>query len=148
MSSSKNSPERKEKLIEISLYQTSATAYKMVLLAVATEMYYVITVLGNIEINYLVGAITMLNIAILFMLFTIAIKVNVYSDLWTKIGFGLSGYLALRSGVLLPAIVKPYASLTAIYASSILTFALLFFGCITSSQKIKMYNQAKAGVKS
>ncbi len=140
--------DRKQKLTEISLYQTSDTAYKLVLFSVLFEIYYVITVLGSMEINFMVGVVTMTNIVIMFSLFTIAIKVNVYSELWTKIGYGLSVYLAVRILVLLPSLIKPFANQTAIYASSIITFALLFLGCITSTQKIKMYNQAKAGVTS
>lgn len=138
-----NSPEdRKRKLTEIAMYRENEAAYRLVLCAVIAELVYVIQILGNMEINFLVGAVTMINIAMLFSLFTVAIKVNVYSDLFTKIGYILVGYLALRLFVLLPSLVKPTGNKTVIYGATIATLVFLLLGSLVSSQRIIMRNTA------
>lgn len=143
MSTGANQAERNKKLAEISYYKSNNLSYKMVLFAVLAEMIYVITVLGQVEINALVGLITMVNIVLLFLLFTIAIKVNVYSQFWTNIGFATTGYLALRAAVLLPMLVKPLGSYTAIYGMTAISIALVLFGCIISQKRIALREQAK-----
>lgn len=127
---------RKQKLVELSFYRDNARAYNCILFAILVELLYVITVLGNMEVTYLMGVVTMLNIAIIFILFTIAVKVKVYDEKWTGIGFAMAAYLGLRLLVLLPMLVKPTGAYTIVYGSSVLSLALVLWGALDSQKKI------------
>ncbi len=145
MSQVSKTADRSEKLVEISFFRSNNLSYKMILFSVLAEMIYVITLLGQVEINALIGVITMMNIVMLFLLFTIAIKVNVYSMYWTRIGFATAAYLALRAVVLLPLMVKPLGAYGQIYGSTLVTILLLLGGCVISQRKIVRREKAKEG---
>lgn len=145
MSQTSKTADRSEKLVEISFFRSNALSYQLILFSVLAEMIYVIALLGQVEINVLVGVITMINIVMLFLLFTIAIKVNVYSMYWTRIGFATTAYLVLRAVVLLPMVVKPLGSYGLIYGGTAVTILLLLAGCIISQRKIVLRENAKKG---
>lgn len=142
-SMSNGGAQRKDKKVDISFYRKNSRAYQITLFAVLAEFIYVVTVLDQMTVNYLMGVVTMLNIAILFLLFTIGIKMNVYDALWTKIGFGISAYLVLRITVLLPVIVQPLDKLPQIYGWAIVSFVLLLVACVQSQRIITLRNKKK-----
>lgn len=142
-SMSNSSAERKEKKIDISFYRKNSRAYNITLFAVLTEFIYVVTVLDQMTVNYLMGAVTMINIAVLFLLFTVGIKMNVYDAMWTKIGFGISAYFVLRVAFLLPVVVQPLDKLPQIYGWAIVTLVLLFVACVQSQHIITLRDKKK-----
>lgn len=127
---------KKDKLVEISFYKKNEQAYNLALLAIFSEVYYIVTLLCNMSINYVVGLTTIANIVVLFLLFTIAIKISIYDSLWTKISFGVTAYFVLRIFVLLPLIAKPIDKVTQIYASAIIACIFLGLASIVSHKKI------------
>ncbi len=136
MSKIDNKENRAEKLVEISFYRKNSVAYTLVLLAIAAEFIYVVTTLSEMDVSYKMGVVTMANIGILFLLFTTAIKLNVYSKKFTMIGFYLAGYLVLRVFLLLPFFIMPTGELLTIYASSGATILFLVLGCLNSYKSI------------
>ncbi|MFI3170078.1 MAG: hypothetical protein R3Y06_09055 [Faecalibacterium sp.] len=142
-SMSNTSAQRKEKKVEISFYRKNSGAYNLALLSVLAEFVYVVTVLDQMAVNYLMGAVTMMNIALLFLLFTVGIKMNVYSEKWTKIGFGIAAYFAFRIVVLLPFVVQPLDKFVQIYGAAGISLALLLVACVQSQIIITRRNKRK-----
>ncbi len=128
--------QRKEKLVEVSLFKNNKLPYSMILLSILTELIYTITILGNVETNYMMGAITMFNIAVLFILFTIAVRVNIYSLGWTKVALGFGVYMVIRAIYIVPQILKPTGAFQTIYGMIIATAVLIFIASFISFAKI------------
>ena len=64
----------KEKKAYVSLYKKDVLPYSLILCAILAELIYDIMVLDVMPVNYLMGITVMVNIAILFLLFTCARK--------------------------------------------------------------------------
>jgi len=125
----------KEKKTYVSLYKKNTTPYSLILLAILAELIYVVTVLDVMAVSYLMGITVILNIIILFSLFTCAMKVSVYHRRWSMASILLGIYMLLRLTVLVPVILKPYARLTVISASNLIGAGLLIAAGIISLQK-------------
>ncbi len=135
--------ERKDKKVDISFYRKNGGAYNLALFSVLAEFVYVVTVLDQMTVNFLMGVVTMLNIALLFLLFTVGIKMNVYSELWTKIGFGIAAYFVLRIVFLLPVVVQPLDKFAQIYGAAGISLVLLLAACVQSQIIIAKRNKRK-----
>ncbi|MFI3163443.1 MAG: hypothetical protein R3Y65_03245 [Bacillota bacterium] len=136
MKANYNPAERKDKLVEVSLFKNNKLPYSMILFSILSELIYTIVILGNIATNYMMGAITMFNIAVLFVLFTTAVRVNIYSIGWTKAATGFGIYMVVRALFVVPVILQPTGKLTSIYAMIIVTAVLLFVASVISYKRI------------
>lgn len=125
----------KEKKTYVSLYKKNSLPYSLILLAILAELVYVVTVLDVMAVSYLMGIIVILNIVILFGLFTCAMKVSVYQRSWALGSILLGIYMLLRMSVLVPVVIRPYAKLTTITAANLIGGLILITAGIISLQK-------------
>lgn len=115
-----------EKKTHVSLFKKDGTSYALALLSVLVEFIYVVSILDVVPITYWLGIAVMVNILILFLLFTCAVKINVYNKMWSVITFGLGIYVLIREFVLIPTLLQPYANHTRILILNLVCAGLLF----------------------
>ena len=109
----------KEKKAYVSLYKKDVLPYSLILCAILAELIYDIMVLDVMPVSYLMGITVMINIVILFVLFTCAVKVSIYHKKWAVIAVFLGIYMLVRMSVLVPLVLKPYARHAEIAAANI-----------------------------
>lgn len=97
----------KEKMVYVSLYKKDTFSYALALLATAMEFLYVVVILDSIPISFWMGITVMINIFLLFVLFTCAVKMNIYEMKWAIRGVLIGAYMLLRQFVLVPMILCP-----------------------------------------
>lgn len=97
----------KEKMVYVSLYKKDARSYALTLLATAMQFLYIIIILNSIAMNVWVGATVIINIFLLFFLFTCAVKMNIYQEKWAVRAMLMGAYMLLRQFVLIPVILCP-----------------------------------------
>lgn len=121
-----------EKKAYVSLYKKNGLAYALILMSILAELTHVIMVLDVMTVNYLMGITVMINILILFVLFTCAVKVNVYNMKWSMIAVGFGIYMIVRAFVLVPYVLKPFERQTAITIANLMgTIFLITAGVIS-----------------
>lgn len=125
----------KEKQVYVTLYKKDGASYALILLAVLTEFVYVISILDVMPVSFLMGVTVIVNIFLLFLLFTCAVKVNVYEMQWAVIGLVAGGYMLLRQFVLVPHLLQPYDRALIILISNVAGAILLFAAGANSLQK-------------
>jgi len=125
----------KEKKAYVSLYKKDTLSYSLILCAILAELIYVIMVLDVMSVSYLMGITVMLNILILFALFTCAMKVSVYHKTWALIAVFLGIYMLVRMFVLVPLVLKPYSRQTVITAANIVGGGLLMVAGLISLKR-------------
>lgn len=125
----------KEKQVYVSLYKKDGASYALILLAVLTEFVYVISILDVMPVSFLMGVTVIVNIFLLFLLFTSAVKVNVYEMQWAVIGLVTGAYMLFRQFVLVPYLLQPYDRIQIILASNVAGAILLFAAGANSLQK-------------
>ncbi len=103
-----NSMAEKDKKVYVSLYRKDGLSYSLTLLSIIAELVYVIGILDVIQVSFLMGLTVMINIAVLFALFTCAVKMNVYEKSLAYVAIGLGIYMIFRQVVAVPFILKPY----------------------------------------
>lgn len=128
---------KKEKKVYISLYKKDAASYALILLAAVAEFVYVISILDSMPVSFWMGATVMVNILLLFMLFTCAVKVNAYHKGWAALTLALGFYTIFRQLVLVPYLLKPFDRETVILIANLIQAGLLSWGGVTSLKKIK-----------
>jgi len=125
----------KEKKTYVSLYKKNSLPYSLVLSAILAELIYVVTILDVMAVSYLMGITVILNIVILFGLFTCAMKVSVYHRNWAIAGISIGIYMLIRMSVLVPVVLEPYAKQTIIAAANLIGGVILITAGIISLQK-------------
>lgn len=115
----------KEKKIQVMLFKKDGFSFTMALLAIAMEFIYVVNILDAMSISWILGVTVLGNIFMLFLLFTCAVKINVYEKIWSCITFLTGIYFLVRQFVLVPYILRPYENRTAILVVDLLGAALL-----------------------
>lgn len=125
----------KEKQVYVTLYKKDGTSYALILLAVLTEFVYVISILDVMPVSFLMGVTVIVNIFLLFLLFTCAVKVNVYEMQWAVTGLVTGAYMLLRQFVLVPYLLQPYDRAQIILVSNVAGAILLFAAGANSLQK-------------
>ena len=65
----------------------------MILLATLLEFVYVVSILDVMPVTFMMGVAVIVNIFLLFLLFTCAVKVNVYEIPWAAVSLIVGGYL-------------------------------------------------------
>lgn len=114
-----------DKKVYVSLYKKNTLCYAFILLATALEFIYVVNVLDRMNISWIMGATVMVNIVLLFMLFTCAVKVNFYSTFWCWVDLAAAAYILLRVAVLIPYVIKPTGGKTRLLILNVASIALL-----------------------
>lgn len=125
----------KEKKAYVSLYKKNGLAYGLTLCSILAELIHVIMILDVMAVNYLMGATVMVNILMLFVLFTCAVKVNVYDRKWSAITAGFGIYMFVRAFVLVPYVLKPYGRQTTIAMANVIGGAILIAAGIISARR-------------
>lgn len=138
----------KEKKAHVLLYKKDGSAYALALMSVAAEFVYVVSILDVMPVSFWMGLAIMVNIFMLFMLFTCAVKVNVYEKTWSVITFALGFYMLLRQFVLVPVLLKPYDNHTIILIANLVCAALLFAAGAVSYRKCTMRDKIQAKMES
>lgn len=125
----------KEKKVYVTLYKKDGASYALTLLAILAEFVYVISILDVMPVGFLMGVTVIVNIFLLFLLFTCAVKVNVYEMQWAVVGLVTGVYMVLRQFVLVPFILQPYDRAQIILATNVAGAILLFVAGTKSLQK-------------
>lgn len=134
---SQNSMSLQEKKARISLYKKDAASYALVLLAVLAEFVYVVNVLDAMAVTFWMGVTVMVNIFLLFLLFTCAVKVNTYHRPWALAALAAGVYMLIRQFVLVPFVLKPTDRHTVILLANLAGAALLLYAGFVSLERIK-----------
>ena len=118
-------PDISEK-VYVTLYKKDAPSYAMILLATLLEFVYVVSILDVMPVTFMMGVAVIVNIFLLFLLFTCAVKVNVYEIPWAAVSLIVGGYMLLRQFVLVPFVLQPYDREQIILVANLAGAALLF----------------------
>ena len=119
----------KEKMVKVSLFRKNSLPYAMILFSILFELAYTVIILDDIAVSYMMGAITVVNIFLLFMLFACAVKVGTYRKWWVKATLVIGIYALIRGLVIVPAVLHPQTRFGTLLFCNIV-MALL---CITAS---------------
>lgn len=122
--------ERKLKLEKISLFKSNKLAYMLTLLSTVTELIHTVMILDVIESNNLVFIVVMLNITMLFGIFYIAVKENVYSRKASIAAIILAAYILFRTFYAVPNVLRPASKSMTLLALDLITTALLIVGAV------------------
>ena len=98
----------KEKKAYVSLYKKDGLPYSLALCAIVAELVFVVGILDVMEVSFWMGITVMVNIAVLFILFTCAVKMNIYNRTWGIVALVLGVYFLVRQFVIVPGVLKPY----------------------------------------
>lgn len=97
-----------EKRVYVTLHKKDGASYALALLATLVEFIYVIAILDVMPVSYLMGLTVIANIFLIFLLFTCAVKMNVYEAGWAVVALAVAGYMVLRALVIVPLVLRPY----------------------------------------
>ena len=122
--------DRKLKLEKISLFKSNKKAYMLTLLSTITELTHTVMILDVIASNNLVFLVVMLNITILFGIFYIAVKENVYSRKASVAALILAGYIMFRTLYAVPNVLKPAEKVGKLLTLDIISAVLLVLGAV------------------
>lgn len=109
----------KEKKAYVSLYKKDSLSYSLTLCAIIAELVFVVGILDVMEVSFWMGVTVMVNIAVLFMLFTCAVKMNIYNRTWAMVALVLGVCFLIRQFVIVPGVLKPYDRQTMLMAANI-----------------------------
>ena len=98
--------EEKQKKVHVSLFRKEKVSYSLTLFAIIAELVYVIGILDVMNKSYWMGITVMVNILMLFLMFTCAVKMNVYDKKWAFIALVVAVYLVIRQLVLVPIVLQ------------------------------------------
>ena len=130
--------EEKQIKVHVSLFRKEKVSYSLTLFAIIAELVYVIGILDVMNKSYWMGITVMVNILMLFLMFTCAVKMNVYDKKWAFIALVVAVYLVIRQLVLVPIVLQPYDRQLLIAVSNFVGAALMAFSgiiCIDKSEK-------------
>lgn len=123
----------KEKKTYVSLYKKDTLSYTLTLFAILAELVYVISILDVMAVSFWMGVTVMVNIGMLFALFTCAVKMNIYDRKWAVIAVILGMYILVRQFILVPFVLRPYDRTTRIAAANIVGAALIIAAGMSST---------------
>lgn len=126
-----------EKKTYVTLYKTNSASYTMTLLAIAAEFVYVTTILDAMPVRFWMGLTVIVNIFVLFLVFTCAVKIHVYSLPWAAATAGVGIYFLVRQFWIVPVLLQPYAHQNVLLAANLLGAALLLAAGIHGFIKAK-----------
>lgn len=120
----RDAPEAMKK-VYVTLYKKDGSSYALMLLATLVEFIYVIAILDVMPVSYMMGLTVIANIFLIFLLFTCAVKMNVYQAKWAAIALGVGGYMVARALVVIPFVLRPYERQTMLLLANLGGAALL-----------------------
>ena len=123
----------KEKKTYVSLYKKDTLSYTLTLFAILAELVYVISILDVMAVSFWMGVTVMVNIGMLFALFTCAVKMNIYDRKWAVIAVILGMYILVRQFILVPFVLRPYDRTMRIAAANIVGAALIIAAGMSST---------------
>lgn len=126
-----------EKKTYVTLYKTNGYSYTMTLLAIIAEFVYVTTILDSMPVNFWMGLTVIMNIFVLFLVFTCAVKINVYSSRWAVITLAVGVYFLVRQFLIVPVFLQPYVHETILLVSNLIGSVLLIIAGVTGTAKAK-----------
>lgn len=126
-----------EKKTYVTLYRTNGYSYTLTLLAIIAEFVYVTTILDSMPVNFWMGLTVIMNIFVLFLIFTCAVKINVYSLQWAVITLAVGVYFLVRQFLIVPVFLQPYAHETILLVSNLIGFVFLITAGAISTIKAK-----------
>jgi FtsH-binding integral membrane protein len=131
----------KEKKTYVYLYKKNRLSYTLALLAVLTELIYVISILDVMEVSYWMGVTVMFNIFLLFEIFSLAAKVEFYNRKAAFALIFLAVYVLLRQTVIVPFVLKPYGRKTVIMLFNIFSIVLLLLSGFIAAERSDRRNK-------
>lgn len=138
MEKTTNLLDEKQKKVHVSLFRKEKISYSLTMFAIIAELVYVIGILDVMNKSYWMGITVMVNILMLFVMFTCAVKMNVYDKKWAFIALVVAVYLIIRQLILVPMVLKPYDRQLLIAVSNFIGAVFMAFGgfiCIDKSEK-------------
>ena len=132
--------ELKEKSILTTFFQDNERAYSITLCSTLVELWYTLSILDVIAVNFLMGIITFVNIALLFTLFTAAVKIKIYSKAWSINAIIIGVYAFIRGFLIIPLVIKPYEELAFNIILNLVLGALLI---LAGTMTLKVINERK-----
>lgn len=124
-----------EKKVYVTLHKKDGAAYALALLATLVEFIYVIAILDVMPVSYLMGLTVIANIVLIFLLFTCAVKMNVYQTGWAVVALAMAGYMVLRALVIVPLVLRPYQRQTMLLLTGLTGAAVLAVAGLGSIRK-------------
>ena len=88
-------------------------------------------------VNFWMGLTVIMNIFVLFLVFTCAVKINVYSSQWAVITLVVGVYFLVRQFLIVPVFLQPYAHETILLVSNLIGFVFLITAGAISTIKAK-----------
>lgn len=125
----------KEKKAYVSLYKKDGLSYSLALCAIAAELVFVVGILDVMEVSFWMGITVMVNIAVLFILFTCAVKMNIYNRTWAIVALVLGVYFLIRQYVIVPGVLKPYERHVMLMAANISGAVCLVLAGVVSMKR-------------
>ena len=125
----------KEKKAYVSLYKKDGLSYSLALCAIAAEIVFVVGILDVMEVSFWMGITVMVNIAVLFILFTCAVKMNIYNRTWAIVALVLGVYFLIRQFVIVPGVLKPYERQAMLMAANISGAVCLVLAGVVSMKR-------------
>ena len=108
------------KNVKVSVFCKNATGYGLTLIAILFELMFSIRILDSTPVGVMMGVSCGINIILLFVLFSVGVKVNVYQVGWAYVGLACAGYALLRAFVLLPVFLKPTSNQRVLFVVTLL----------------------------
>ena len=124
-----------EKRVYVTLHKKDGASYALALLATLVEFIYVIAILDVMPVSYLMGLTVIANIFLIFLLFTCAVKMNVYEAGWAVVALAVAGYMVLRALVIVPLVLRPYQRQTMLLLTGLSGAAVLAAAGLGSIRK-------------
>lgn len=124
-----------EKKVYVTLHKKDGASYALALLATLVEFIYVIAILDVMPVSYLMGLSVIANIILIFLLFTCAVKMNVYQTGWAVVALAVAGYMVLRALVIVPLVLRPYQRQTMLLLTGLAGAAVLAVAGLGSIRK-------------
>lgn len=123
------------KKVYVTLYKKDAGSYALMLLATLVEFIYVIAILDVMPVSFMMGLTVIFNIFLIFLLFTCAVKMNVYQAKWAVVALVVGGYMVARALVVVPFVLQPYERQTMLLLVNLIGAALLLLAGLGNIRK-------------
>lgn len=124
-----------EKKVYVTLHKKDSRSYALALLATLVEFIYVIAILDVMPVSFMMGITVIVNIFLIFLLFTCAVKINVYEAKWAVVALAVGGYMVVRALAIVPLVLRPYERQTLLLLANLAGAALLAAAGLGSIRK-------------
>lgn len=116
------------KRVQISVFRKNTLGYSLLLCSILLELFFAVKILDSIQTGVMMGISCAINILLLFALFGVAVKVNVYQPVWSYYGLAIGCYALFRAFVLLPFVLKPESRQALLFSCTFVEGVLVVAG--------------------